>query len=326
MPLDLRNAACTLLLCSGLFPALAQDERPFVAREPVDRPKAAEGAGAPRIRVDSDLVLVPVVVTDPLDRLVTGLEKDRFRVLEDGVEQQVTHFSTEDAPVSVVIVFDTSGSMGPKLQKSRMAVAQFLEVSNPEDEFALVQFSDRARLLEHFTADHDEIGNRLAFIQSRGRTALLDAIALSLNEMKNARHSRKAILIISDGGDNCSRFSDREIRRRVREADVQIYAVGVMEPRFRRGRTPEEAFGPSLLEDLASASGGRLYEADYLDDLADIAVKIGSALRNVYVLGYAPSTPKRDGKYHRITVKVSPPEGFAKIRASFRSSYLAPAE
>jgi VWFA-related protein len=264
------------------------------------------------------------MVTDPADRLITGLGKSNFRVYEDEVEQQISQFSSEDAPVSVALLFDCSGSMGPKIRKARMAVSEFLKASNPEDEFSLIQFNDRARVAAPFTVDLQEIQNRLTFVESKGRTALLDAIALALDQMKGARHARKALLIISDGGDNCSRFSDREIKKRVREADAQIYSVGIMEPRGRRFRSPEEAYGPALLDEIAAASGGRLYEVDDVDELRDIAVKIGSALRNLYVLGYAPSIPKQDGKYHRITVKVQQPVGLPKLRATFRPSYLAP--
>lgn len=317
-------AAGLLIFCCALEPAFAQNgERFFAARESRER-AASPAENLPRIRINSDLVLVPVLVTDAADRLVTGLQKEDFRLFDDTWEQQITQFSAEDAPVSIGVVFDCSGSMGPKLRKARTAVSEFLKASNPEDEFFLVSFNDQARLTVGFTQDWQEIQNRLTFLQSKGRTALLDAIYLALNELKHARHARKAILIISDGGDNSSRYSEREVKNRVREADVQIYSLGILEFGGRRGRTPEESMGPQLLSDIASASGGRLYEINDLGELPDIAVKVGSALRNMYVLGFAPDSPRRDGRYHRITVKLLQPQGIPKLRATFRSVYLAP--
>jgi Ca-activated chloride channel family protein len=164
------------------------------------------------IKVNSTLVLINVTVTDPLNRFVTGLEKEHFRLFEDKVEQQITQFSAEDAPISIGLVFDTSGSMGAKLQKSRQAAVEFFKTANPSDEFFLVQFNDRPELTQAFTTDTDSIQNVLTFTQSKGRTALLDAVYLAMNEMKKAKNPRKAILIISDGGDNSSRYTETEIK------------------------------------------------------------------------------------------------------------------
>ena len=177
------------------------------------------------IRVDSTLVLIPVTVTDPLNRFVTGLEKENFKLTEDKLPQEITQFSSEDAPLSVGVVFDCSGSMGHKLDKSRQAVAQFFKLANPEDEFFLVQFNDSANLIQPFTRNLEEIQNKLAFTQSKGRTALLDAVYMAVHEMKKAKNPRKALLLISDGGDNSSRYSEAEIKALVKEADVQIYAI-----------------------------------------------------------------------------------------------------
>ena len=224
----------------------------------VPRPKPAEEQGAKaNIRVDSTLVLIPVTVMDPMNRIVTGLEKDNFRVFEEKTEQEISQFSSEDAPLSVGVIFDCSGSMGRKLEKSRLAVAQFFNTSNPDDEYFLVQFSDGARIIQPFTTDLEEIQNRLTFTQSKGRTALLDAIYLGLHEMKKAKNTRKALLIISDGGDNNSRYTEGEIKNLVKEADVQIYAIGIYEPAGARSRTPEESQGPGLLSEIAEQTGGR---------------------------------------------------------------------
>ncbi len=278
------------------------------------------------IRVDSNLVLIPVTVTDPLNRFVTGLDKDNFKILEDKKEQTISQFSSEDAPLSVGVIFDCSGSMGHKLEKSRLAVAQFFKTANPEDEFFLVQFGDSAELAQPFTRNLEEIQNRLTFTQSKGRTALLDAIYLGLHEMKRAKNPRKALLVISDGGDNNSRYTEPEIKNLVKEADVQIYAIGIYESMGARGRTPEEAAGQGLLTEIAEQTGGRQYPVDNLNELPDIAAKIGVELRNQYVLGYSPLNQGHDGKYRRVVVKLVQPRGMPTLRPFWRQGYYAPAQ
>jgi Ca-activated chloride channel homolog len=294
-------------------------------------PRAKRGEIAPDlprsdIRVQSTLVLIPVTVTDPLNRFVTGLDRENFRVFEDKNEQKVTHFASEDAPLSVGLVFDTSGSMGSKLDKSRQAVKQFFKTANPEDEFFLIQFNDRPELVVDFTTRLEEIQNRLTFTQSKGRTALLDAVYMALHKMKKAKNARKALLIISDGGDNSSRYTESEIKNLVREADVQIYAIGIFEMMSNRGRTPEELSGPSLLSEIAEQTGGRHFPVENLNELPDVAAKIGIELRNQYLLGYTPTNPQRDGKYRRVQVKLVQPRGLPPLRAFWRLGYYAPAQ
>jgi VWFA-related protein len=216
--------------------------------------------------------------------------------------------------------------MGAKLQKSRQAVAQFLKTANPEDEFFLVQFNDRPELTVPFTPDSEELQNRLTFIESKGRTALLDGIYMAMNQMKKARNPRKAILLISDGGDNSSRYTESEVRNAVREADVQIYAIGIFEPIAGRGRTPEELAGPGLLTELTEQTGGRHFAVDNLAELPDVAAKIGLELRNQYVLGYVPKNITRDGKYRRVQVKLVKTNGLPPLRAMYRTGYYAPAQ
>jgi Ca-activated chloride channel homolog len=276
------------------------------------------------IKVTSTLVLINVTVTDPLNRFVTGLERDNFRLFEDKKEQSISAFSSEDAPISIGLVFDTSGSMGAKLQKSREAAADFFQTANPDDEFFLVRFNDRPELAVGFTKDTDKIQSALTFTQSKGRTALLDGVYMAMNEMKKARNPRKALLIISDGGDNSSRYTESEIKNAVREGDVQIYAIGIFEPAAGRGRTPEEAMGPGLLSDLAEQTGGRAYAVDNPAELPDIAAKIGVELRNQYILGYTPKNQERDGKYRRVQVKLVQPRGLPPLRAIYRLGYYAP--
>ncbi len=278
------------------------------------------------IRVDTNLVLVPVTVCDPNNKPVTGLEREHFRVFDDKVEQTITHFAMEDEPLAVGLVFDTSGSMGTKLRRSRMAAAAFFRQANPEDEFFLVEFNDQPRLVVPLTRDVAEIQNQLTFTTSKGRTALLDAILLALNEMKKSKMKRKALLIISDGGDNSSRYTEGEVRNRVREGDVLIYAIGIFEPYGSRGRSPEELSGPGLLNDLAEQSGGRHLPVEDLAELPDVAAKIGIELRNRYVIGFTPTDQQRDGRYHHVRVQVVPPHGLPTLKAYWRTGYYAPAE
>lgn len=310
------QSRCLLFGLSLLFlawPVLAEDKPkpdssksvatpaadPRVDIEPRLRtPKTPESDASDRrsnIRIDTTLVLIPVSVTDPMNRFVTGLEREHFRLFEDKIEQDIKQFSSEDAPLSVGIVFDTSGSMGSKLQKSRQAVAQFFKTANPEDEFFLVQFNDRPNLAVPLTRNIEEIQNQLTFTQSKGRTALLDGVYLAMNHMKKAHNPRKALLIISDGGDNSSRYTESEIKNAVREADVQIYAIGIFEPMSARGRTAEEMSGPGLLSEISEQTGGRHFPVDNLNELPDVAAKIGIELRNQYVIGYNPKNQERTG-------------------------------
>jgi VWFA-related protein len=289
-------------------------------------PEHRDPAPRANIRVDSSLVLIPVMVTDPLNRPVTGLDKDNFRLTEDKVEQIITHFGADDEPLAIGLVFDISGSMGVKLRKSREAAAQFFRTANPEDEFFLVEFNERPKLVTGLTQNVEEIQNHLAFTQSKGRTALLDAIYMALNEMKKSRKSRKALLIISDGGDNSSRYTESEIRSRVREYDALIYAIGIFEPLSSRGRTAEELSGPGLLAALSEQTGGRHFPVENPNELPDIAAKIGIELRNRYVIGYTPKNSVKDGKYRRVHVTLVQPRGMPKLRVYWRMGYYAPSE
>jgi len=295
-----------------------------VSVQPRPKPPASEPAQPKAtLRSDTNLVLVPVSVCDPYNRPVTGLEKEHFKIFDDKVEQTVTHFAMDDEPVAVGLVFDVSGSMGPKLRVSRDAATEFFKTANPEDEFFLVEFNDQPKLVIPLGGGIEEIQNQLTFSQSKGRTALLDAVMLGLHEIKKSQKGRKALLIISDGGDNSSRYSEAEVRNLVRESDVLIYAVGIYEPYGSRGRTPEELGGPDLLSEISEQTGGRHFPAE-TSELPDIAAKIGVELRNRYVLGFSPTDPQRDGRYHPLTVKVIPPHGLPPLRAYWRHGYYAP--
>jgi VWFA-related protein len=310
-----------LLISAGTLCA-APSEQP--APEDPDKTAAPQEVAQRPIRIEVPLVLVQVSVIDPYNRFVTGLEKEHFEVFEDKKEQAIAHFSNEDVPLSAGLLFDSSGSMSDKLDKARMAVMQFFRSSNPEDEFFLISFNDRPSQMTDFTSDEGTLQSKLNFTEAKGRTSLLDAIYLGLHEMRKARHSRKVLLIFSDGGDNHSRYSEGDIKKAVRESDVQIYAVGIYEPYSSRSRTPEELAGPSLLTEIAEMTGGRQFPVENPNDLPDIARKIGRELRSLYVIGYTPSNDVRDGKYRRIQVRLNAPRGLPPLQLFNKSGYYAP--
>ena len=275
------------------------------------------------LRKDVDLVLVPVTITDPMNRLVTGLEKENFQLTDNGRLQEIRHFSSEDAPISLGVIFDISGSMNDKIDKSREAVVEFFRTANPQDEFFLIAFSEKPEVLVDFTSSVEDIQSKLVYAVPKGRTALLDAIYLGMNRMRKAHYERKALLIISDGGDNHSRYTEGEIKSMVREADVQIYGIGL----FDLGcKTPEECEGPTLLTEVTEVTGGRTFPIGNPNELADVATKIGIELRNQYVLGYRPTSPVRDGKWRKIKVKLNPPKGLPPLHVYAKTGYYAPTE
>ena len=275
------------------------------------------------LKVDVDLVLVPVTITDPLNRLVTGLEKDNFQLFEGNSAQEIRSFSSEDAPVSLGVIFDSSGSMSSKMDRAKDAVIEFFKTANPQDEFFMITFSDAPEEVTDFTSSVDEIQNKLVYAVPRKRTALLDAIYMGVSKMRQAKFAKKAMLIISDGGDNHSRYTEAEIKAVVKEADVMVYAIGIYDHYFA---SQEERLGPGLLSEITELTGGRAFTIDNPNDLGDVATKIGIELRNQYVLGYKPSKIVRDGKWRKIKVKLMPPKGLPPLRVYARTGYYAPAE
>ncbi len=314
--------AALVLLLSGLTaaPSRAQEPPPGPATPPpTDSFKIQKGQP---IRTETQITLVGASVTDPLGRLVTGLQQENFRVFEDGVEQEIVRFSSEDVPVSIGVIFDMSGSMADKIDKSRQAAVQFFRTANPQDEFFLVNFNDRAQLISPFTASVDDLQDRLMYTGAHGLTALFDGVYLGLSQMRGAHNTKKALLILSDGGDNHSRYSETEVRKFVREADVQIYAIGLFDP--DGGPTLEEREGPGLLGDITMMTGGRTFAVRNVNQLPDIATKISMELRNQYVLGYRPSQRAHDGKWRKIKVRLNPPKGLPPLTVSAKSGYFAP--
>ena len=294
-----------------------------VASAEVSTPSVGLKTASRPLRVDTTLVLVPVTVTDPMNRLVTGLERENFSVQEGSQGQQIRTFSSEDAPLSLGVIFDMSGSMGNKIDKSKQAVIEFFKTANPDDEFFMIGFSDKPELICDFTNSIEDIQSRLVFANAKGRTALLDAIYMGIKKMKQAHHEKKALLIISDGGDNRSRYTDSEIKSLVKEADVEIYSIGLFD---NSPATSEERYGPYLLNEISDVTGGRMFRVDDPNELADVATKIGVELRNQYVLGYRPTNAARDGKWRKIKVKLVPPKGLPPLTVHAKTGYYAPTE
>ncbi|HET8921767.1 MAG TPA: VWA domain-containing protein [Candidatus Acidoferrum sp.] len=277
-----------------------------------------------QLHFDVDLALVNVTVTDPFNRLVTGLDLDNFRVFEDNIEQEVVNFSAEDVPISIGVIFDYSGSMTNKISKAREAAIQFFKTANPQDEFFLVSFNERAELTSSFTNSVEDLQSRMMLTAPKGRTALLDAIYLGLSQMRGAHNAKRALLILSDGGDNHSRYNESDIKRLVKEADTQLYAIGIFDPLGYRNRTPEELAGPSLLTELTEMTGGRVFSVEKLDELPDIATKIGMELRNQYVLGYRPSNKAHDARWRKLKIKLRAPKGLPPLSVFSKTGYYAP--
>ena len=284
-------------------------------------PKAAT---SPVVRVDSSLVLIPVHVVTSDGATVTALRKEDFELFQDGVQQTITHFTRDDAPISAGVILDVSGSMRNKMAKASEAAAEFFKFANPEDEFFLVEFNGHARLNVPFTRDWSSILSAIAGAKPSGMTAMLDGIHLAVQEMKQARNMRKALVIVSDGGDNFSRRSLRELKTTLIESDVQVYSLGVFDHNYSTRHTPEERNGPTLLDQVALDTGGHNFPVT-VDALPEIGAQIARELRNQYVLGYSPAI-MTDGKYHRVNLKLATPKAETELRAYYRQGYYAPGQ
>ncbi len=303
-------------------PKTPEDSKPVI--EGADNAaKLATSRRDARIRVDVNLVLVPATVTDPMNRLVTGLEKENFEVYDNNIGQVIKSFSTEDAPVTIGIIFDLSGSMTSKFQRARKALSEFMRTSNPQDEFFVVGFNDRPAVIVDYTSDVDDVEARMVMLKPENRTALIDAIYLGVDKLKQAKYDRKALLIISDGGDNRSRYTEGELRRVVRESDVQIYSIGIFD---QYAPTTEEQMGPILLNDICDMTGGRMFRVMDMGDLSDIASRISAELRNEYVIGYRPSDVKQDGNWRKLKIRLVPPPGLPSLTVHNRQGYYAPSQ
>jgi len=271
----------------------------------------------PVFKVDVETVFVKVSVTDPLNRYVTGLETEHFKVFEDNVEQTISHFSQEAAPISVGIIFDVSASMKEdnNIRKAKNAIVRFLQSGNPVDEYFLVTFNNKTKLAQAFTDQSSALQNEAAFQQAGGTTALYDAVYMGLDQIKRGSREKKALIVISDGEDNSSRYSSAEIREFAKELDVQIYAIGQVGPL---------GTGGFELQRIVNMTGGRAFFPNNFNELDYYIDLIHAELRSQYVLGYMPTNKVHDGKWRRIRVKLDAPQGLPKLIIHTREGYYAP--
>ncbi|HSB76957.1 MAG TPA: VWA domain-containing protein [Terriglobales bacterium] len=275
------------------------------------------------LRADVDLVLVPVTVTDTMNRPVTGLSKADFALYEDGSPQEIRAFWSDDSPISVGVILDLSKSMSNKLDVAREALGKFFELGNPEDDYFVITFADRPTLLADTTQSIGSIRGRLAEAVAGGHTALLDAIYLGEARLRKSRYKRRALLIISDGGDNRSRFTARELKSMVEEEDATLYAIGLFDRVFK---TPEEWAGKRLLTQITEATGGRTLSLNNPRELPQAASEISVEMRNQYVLGYRPTNRMHNGKWRKIKVRANLPTKTAQLQVYSKSGYRAPEE
>ena len=269
----------------------------------------------PTFRVGVDTTFVKVSITDPLNRYVTGLEKEHFKVYEDKVEQGISHFTQESAPISVGILFDISGSMKDNIHTARNSVVRFLEAGNPDDEFFLVTFNQKTTLVQSFTHQSSNIQNQVSFSNPGGRTALYDAVYLGLEQIKGGNNEKKALILITDGEDNSSRYTASEVREFAKESDVQIYAIG------EEGKL---GYGRSEIQNIVGLTGGRAFFPNNFNELDYYIDLIHAELRNQYVIGYISSNKNRDGKWRKIKIKLEAPEGLPKLIVHAKEGYYAP--
>ena len=273
------------------------------------------------LKIDVDLVLINATVTDPQNRYVTGLDGDHFQIFEDRVEQDIEYFSAEDVPLSLGIVFDVSGSMKDKLSIARDAAVAFLKTGSPEDEYFLAEFSAKPSIAQDFTTDISRLQNNLIFTEAKGMTALYDAVYLALEKVDEGANPKKALLMITDGEDNRSRYTFGNVREFVKESDVQIYSIGIVNnwnSQLAMGRT-----GRALIEELSEVTGGRSFFPNSVYELEDITTKIAVELKNQYVIGYLSTNEGKDGKWRKVQVKVNPPRGLPRLTVRAKQGYYA---
>jgi len=277
--------------------------------------------GDDRIKLDTDLVSLTVTVTDPYNRLVTGLEQKNFEVFEDKVKQKIEHFKDDDVPVSVGIAFDISGSMKGKLDRARDALKAFVDTSHSDDDFFLIAFNQRTNLISEFS-DGATLLNKLTLIDAKGQTALYDASYLGIEKVKQGRHDKRAILLISDGQDNSSRYTYTELRKLLKEAGVQIYCIGIVEMGGGAGSSLDMQ-GQGMLEEIAQSTGGKAFFPRSAAELEDATTRIALELRHQYSLSYMPTNEKRDSQWHKIKIKVTPPRGLPPLNVRHKDGYYA---
>jgi Ca-activated chloride channel family protein len=299
----------------------SKDKNSDATKKPTDSTpsKAVPAKSDQTVQLNTNLVGVTVTVTDSYGRFVTGLSKDQFEVYDDKIKQDIALFSDDDAPVSLGIVYDVSGSMKERIHRSLQALKRFIETSHDDDDFFLMAFNNRANLVEDFTVSAEKVLSHLMFVQPHGSTALYDAAYLAVEKIRQGRHPKKALLIISDGQDNNSRYTYNELRKRVKESDVQIYCIGITDP----ATDSLSAFGRSVLEEIARMTGGRAFFPNAYNEpeLVEICTRIALELRHQYAVGFYPTDVQSEAKWHKVQVKVKPPKGLGRLSVTYKDGY-----
>ena len=271
---------------------------------------------------NTDLITFTVTVTDTYGRYVSGLGKNAFTVLDEKKPQEITFFSDDDAPVSVGVIFDVSGSMsGDKIKRARDALSKFIQTSHNSDEYFLIAFNSRAQLLLDKTRDGNAVLDKLTFVQTRNNTALYDACYLGVEKVQRGAHPKRALLLISDGQDNNSRYTFNELRRLLKESDVTLYGVGILSGSDAGSQMGMD--GQGILDELASVSGGKAFFPRSNAEMDDIFEQIALELRHQYSIGYKPVNFSNDGRWHKIKVKVTPPRGLPRLFVRSKEGYYA---
>lgn len=291
----------------------------LLSRDMVHAQNRQKTSTSSAIKVDVNLVLVPVTVTDSQNRFVEGLQAEHFQVWEDKIEQKIEYLSSENTPLSLALVFDVSGSMRDKFSAARDAAATCLNIGNPEDEYALVEFSNQAQIAQDFTPNVSTLQSKLSLRSAKGSTALLDAVYLGLEKVRLGSNRRKALLIITDGEDNHSRYTFSNVKEFLQESDVQLYAIGIV----NAGSFRSTGFGRALLGELTDLSGGRAFFLNSIHHLEDVCNKISQELKNQYVLGYISTNSTASEKWRKLRVKVNPPAGLSRLNVRAKDGYVA---
>lgn len=312
------NGHCRSALCAVFASSILLVVAQLASSQEI---KVQRVAGDEQVIVNTDLVTLNVSVTDSSGLAVPGLDKSAFTIFDNKVPQEISFFSDEDAPASVAVIFDTSGSMsGGKITRAKEALAHFIQTGHDRDEYFLIDFNSQARLLLDRTRDGDALLNKLTYMQPRGQTALYDAVYLGIEKVTRGAYQKRAILLLSDGEDNDSRYSFNELRRRLQESGAIVYAIGVTEEFLpRKGRLD----GRGTLEKLASVSGGKAFFPNSTSEMIEAFERIALELRHLYSIGYRPENFAGDGQWHRLKVKVAPPLGFPRLVVRSREGYYA---
>ena len=277
---------------------------------------------ASTLKIDVELVLVNATVTDSLNRYVSGLEAQHFQIWEDQIEQKIEYFNAEDVPISIGIIFDVSGSMKDKINTARVAATTFLKSGNPEDEYFIVSFANRPEMMADFTTDITKLQSKLILTPAKGMTAMYDSVYVGLEKLKEGTNPKKALLLITDGEDNRSRYTFQNVKEFVKEQDVQIYGIGIVDDwnsQLSAGKT-----GRAMIEELAEITGGGAYFPDSVYELEDICTKIAVELKNQYVIGYHSTNETKNGKWRKLRLKVNPPKGIQRLSVRAKQGYYAP--